>query len=617
MLFEFNNYLIDSTNFRLSKDGKEVEIEPLAFDLLVFLIENKERVITRDEIFESVWSGKQVLDSTLSNHIKILRAILNDNGRTQSVIKTIRGRGYQFIAEEKSEKSIEAKPKRIVGTSNNSFSKKFIFAITFTLVLFFLIDFLKPTQLISDPNKNRIIAVLPLINSIPNDDTDYFGFAIADQIIGRLIYLSNITVRASSSVRKYVTEQSDPIVIGKTLNADYILTGNYLIAEKRVRFNIELVDVITGNLVWRENNFEVDFQDSFQLQDLVSQKVIDGLASQFNAVNLKELPKDKPNDTLAYDYYLRSIAQPFTTNGNKLAIELLKKSIEIDDSFAPTYSQLGDRIRRYEQFGLLNSEELIKPIEYYKKALSLNKNLLSSLSNLAFYYCETNQLDYAVELANRMIEINPSSADAHFTLGYIYRYAGLIKESIEEMEFAVKIDPTNIRYRSLIASYSGVKKFDKITNLLTNYSKSSFTLGWNALLNFRLGNIKKAKVFFREIVENDPNGLWGLVSTIHLAKINNEKEKGLIAIHKLEQTNVADSETVYYIAVYYGMFEDRERTLNALKKSVDSGYYNYVFMQNNPFFNFLKNDSEFIAIVDDAKEKSNRFRASQQSLGLL
>ena len=533
------------------------------------------------------------------------------------MIKTIRGRGYQFIANVTSEIIGSDQPIRKAKTVNANLSKKFIFAITFTLVLFFLIDFLKPTQLVSDPNKNRIIAVLPLINSIPNDDTDYFGFAIADQIIGRLIYLSNITVRASSSVRKYVTAQSDPIVIGKSLNADYVLTGNYLMAKKRVRFNIELVDVKTGYLVWRENNFEVDYQDSFQLQDLVSQKVIDGLASQFNAVNLKELPKDKPTDTLAYEYYLRSIAQPFTTYGNKLAIELLKKSIQVDDSFAPTYSQLGDRIRRYEQFGLLNSEELIKPIEYYKKALSLNKNLLSSLSNLAFYYCETNQLNYAIELANRMVEINPSSADAHFTLGYIYRYAGLIKESIEEMEFAVKIDPTNIRYRSLIASYSGVKSFDKISNLLINYSKSSFTLGWNALLNFRLGNIKEAKVFFGEIVENDPNGLWGLVSTIHLAKINNEKEKGLIAIHKLEQTNVSDSETVYYIAGYYAMLADRERTLNTLKKSVNSGYFNYIFMQKSPYFDFIRNDLEFIAIVDDAKEKSNRFRASQQSLGLL
>ena len=352
MLFEFNDYLIDAANFRLSKDGKDIEIEPLAFDLLVFLIENKGRVVTRDEIFESVWCGKQVLDSTLSNHIKILRAVLNDNGRAQSVIKTIRGRGYQFIAALKPTENTSDTPDKRNAPDNSNLSKKFIFAISFTLVLFFLIDFLKPTQLVSDPNKNRIIAVLPLINTDPNEETDYFGFSITDQIIGRLIYLSNITVRASSSVRKYVTNQSDPIAIGDALNADYVLTGNYLIANKRVRFNIELIDVKTGSLIWRENSFEVDYEDSFQLQDLVSQKVIDGLANKFNAVNLKNLPKDKPANTLAYEYYLRSIAQPFTTDGNKQAIDLLKKSIEIDNTFAPTYSQLGDRIRRYEQYGL-------------------------------------------------------------------------------------------------------------------------------------------------------------------------------------------------------------------------------------------------------------------------
>lgn len=99
MIYQFNDFQLDPSNFSLHKIGKSVAIEPQVFNLIIYLIENRTRLVTRDEIFENLWSDRDVLDATLSNHIKLARSILGDDGKSQNIIRTIRGRGYQFIAE--------------------------------------------------------------------------------------------------------------------------------------------------------------------------------------------------------------------------------------------------------------------------------------------------------------------------------------------------------------------------------------------------------------------------------------------------------------------------------------------------------------------------------------
>ena len=99
MIYQFNDFQLDPSNFSLQKIGKSIAIEPQVFNLIIYLIENRTRLVTRDEIFESLWNNRDVLDATLSNHIKLARSILGDDGKSQNIIKTVRGRGYQFIAE--------------------------------------------------------------------------------------------------------------------------------------------------------------------------------------------------------------------------------------------------------------------------------------------------------------------------------------------------------------------------------------------------------------------------------------------------------------------------------------------------------------------------------------
>ncbi len=606
MIYQFNEFQLDSANFSLQKIGKSIELEPQVFNLIIYLIENRERLVTRDEIFENLWDGKEVLDATLSNHIKIARSILGDDGKSQHIIKTIRGRGYQFIAEVNKLNTLDpAKPIQGKQRLSKWYGAAFIIVL---IGLYFSSHFFEPKK----AEKNSyIIAVLPFLNGKPDPSTDYLGLAIADQIIGDLTYIRNINVRASSTIRKYQSQQINPEGIGKQLNADLVLTGTYLAINDKIRFNIELIETATGKMFWRENNVEFDFTKPDDLQELIVNKLTSKLGLENIASEGIPTTKGELRNPLAYELYLKSISQPYSTAGNKKAIDLLKESILIDDNYAPAYSQLGNRIRRYEQFGLISSGESLKSFQYYQKALSIDNQLMSALSYLAFYYCETNRLDEAVTLANKIIKVNPDNADSHFTLGYVYRYAGLIEEAINEMEKAVNIDPTNIRYRSLVATYSGAREFSKAQKLVDTYDESSFTIGWDGLLNYRIGDYKSAEIHLKKLKEKDENGLWGLIAKIYLYLMSGEIEKGLVAIHELEQTNTMDSETVYYIAVYYGMFGDKRRSLNALNKAVNGGYYNYIFMQNSEFFDSFRDSPDFKQILELAQSKSLKFRQQQ------
>ena len=101
MIYSIKKHSIDSKNFIIKQSGNKIEVEPLVFDLIIYLIENRSKLVTREEIFENIWYNRIVSDATLSNHITKARSVLGDDGQSQNIIKTIHGRGYQFIAEIK------------------------------------------------------------------------------------------------------------------------------------------------------------------------------------------------------------------------------------------------------------------------------------------------------------------------------------------------------------------------------------------------------------------------------------------------------------------------------------------------------------------------------------
>lgn len=463
-----------------------------------------------------------------------------------------------------------------------------------------------------DSNKNQtgaidLLAVLPFANNKPDIETDFLGFAIADQIIGDLAYLMNITVRPSGSVRKYENTTFDPAVVGNELNVDYLLMGSYLKQDDMIKLNVELINIKTNEMIWREP-IAVAYSNVFELQEIVAEKVVEGLDVKITQKELNRARKDIPNDPLAYEYYLKSISYPFTNEGDKLAIAMLEKSMDIDSLFAPTYNELGLRTKRLAQFGLLDPQETTKAEEYFLKSLDLNEELMSALANLSILYTESARTLEAARLAKQMLRINHNNAQAHYSLGYIYRYVGMLDASIDEMEIAVALDPKNRGFRSLGVTYFNNGEYEKAFRALDIDKGSSYNLGWKGNIYFQQGRFDEAMVYYDSILAIEPEGLWSYVAKTLLAYIDDEPEKGLIALNILEEANVVDAEAWYYWASFYGLYGNVEGCKRGLERAINGGYFNYPFMITDKNLEPVRKNPQIKKILDTAKEKHQSFK---------
>lgn len=507
-------------------------------------------------------------------------------------------------------KTKEVKLKESITPQTSSRLNKVIISSLSMAVIFLLFNQFKNSAI--DVNTTNIdgilvssIAVLPFSNTRPDPKTDYLGFALADQIIGDLTYLKEIIVRSSGSIRKYEKQSYDPVKVGDELNVNYVLNGSYLREADIIRLNIELIKVNTNEMIWREP-IEVNYNNAFELQDIVAQKVVDGIKIQFSKKELSRIKKDIPDNPLAYEYYLRSLSYPRTNNGRKFAIEMLNKSIALDSNYAPAYDQLGVRIKALGQFGLLGSKETKMAENYHLKALSINGDLLSALANLAEIYTETARIENAVDITNQMLEINPNNASAHRSLGYSYRYAGMLDESIKEMKKAEALDSNTLT--SVGITYIAIGDYDNAFKAFEWQEALPYNLGYQGVILFRQSKNEQAIEYFDRVISMEPEGLIAGWVTGIKALIEDNIDEGLKATRNLEQANISDAEAWYHFAENYGLLGDKEGCIRTLRRAVDGGYFNYPFMLTDFFLDSVRDEPEFQKILSEAKEKHLAFK---------
>jgi TolB-like protein len=481
----------------------------------------------------------------------------------------------------------------------------------FVVAYFFYTDYTNHHPLLAPVG--RSIAVLPFANNQPNTDSDYLGFAIANQIIGELDYNKSLTVRPANAIRKYNYEPFELSMAAEDLKVNYVLTGNYSMVDDVIRLNIELINANNHQSIFRDN-LEVDFSSAFGLSDIVAKKVVDGLGTQFSKQELAMIDSDVSSSPLAYEYFLRSLSLQLSMEGCALALEMLRKSIAIDSTYAPAYAEIGNRANRILVYGSLSERPAEIPAEYYLKALVINENNHDALSGLGARYAETGRTTEAVELMRKALKLNQSSADAHFYLGYIYRYAGMLEESIVQMEIALNLHPNNPRFRSLGISYANSGEYKKAMKAISMDYGSLWELCWRAVIHYQEKEYNEILELSKKARKLDDGSIWMLRIDGYLAAIEGDSVKGVSLARQLEEANTSDNgdlidaESEYYAATAYIINRNKEGALRCLKKAVDGGYFNYPFMITDHLFESLIDDEEYLAILSLAEEKHIAFK---------
>ena len=294
-LYSFGPFQLDTAEQILLRDGQPLPLKPKVFDLLVVLVENSGHVVCKDELMKQVWADSFVEEGNLAVSICEIRKALGGGANGHTYIATVPRRGYRFVASV-TEVSQQRPDLAVAPSSAPAVSDAYGGA------------------------SKGAIAVLPF-HSIGASGTEYLGLGMADALITKLSNLRRVTVRPTSSIRKYYGSQ-DPVMAGKELSVEWVLDGSVRRSGKRIRVTVQLVNVGDGGLVWAES-FDEKFTDIFAVEDSISEQVAKALGPKLTGEEKRLLGKRYTENTEAYEAYLkgRYFLDKRTTEGCKKGIE--------------------------------------------------------------------------------------------------------------------------------------------------------------------------------------------------------------------------------------------------------------------------------------------------------
>ena len=383
MQFLFADHVLDTDRRELCRGGAAVALEPQVFDLLVYLVENRERVVSKDDLIASVWSGRIVSDSTLTSRINAARMAIADNGEDQRLIRTLARKGFRFVGDV-----------RIGGDANAASGKPS--------------QYLQATA--SLPALDRpAIAVLPFANMSGEPEQEYFSDGISEDIITALSKLRWFLVIARNSSFIYKGKAVHMKQVAEDLGVGYVLEGSVRKSGDRVRITAQLNDVTTGSHIWAER-YDRGVADVFAVQDEITEAIVAAIEPQLYAAENFRAQRKPPDSMDAWDLVMRALSHYWrvTRQDNMVAQALLEKATAID----PHYGQAHGVLAATHAFGgHLGWEDL---------------SVTASAAERA---------------AAAAIRADSEDPWAHFALGYVRLHARRFDDSLAEFELALQLNP--------------------------------------------------------------------------------------------------------------------------------------------------------------------------------
>jgi TolB-like protein len=288
-------------------------VTPQAFDLLVYLIRNRDRVVSKDDLISAIWGGRIITDAALATRVNSARVTIGDTGEEQRLIKTLPRKGFRFVA-----------PVREIGKRDDA-------AVANST--------LQPPTPVVELSDKPSIAVLPFHNMSADPEQEYFADGLVDDIIIALSRSRAFFVIARNSSFSYKGKAVDIKHVGHELGVRYVLEGSVRKAGKQLRINAQLIDVATGAHLWADR-FDGALGDIFDLQDKLARQVVGAIAPEVDRAEVQRASRRRIGKIDAVTAYYRGLPHihfPTTPDNNKAASRYFEEAIALDPSFAPAY----------------------------------------------------------------------------------------------------------------------------------------------------------------------------------------------------------------------------------------------------------------------------------------
>ncbi len=422
MRYLFEDCTFDTERRELHRGADAVSITPQVFDLLAYLIRNRERVVSKDDLINAIWNQRIVSDAALTTRLNAARNAIDDSGGKQRLIKTLPRRGFRFVGTVRE----EDRPSDAATVSDGS------------------VELSKPAVALPDKPS---IAVLPFANMSGDPEQEYFADGMVEEITTALSRFKWLFVIARNSSFTFKGKAVDIKEVGRRLGVRYVLEGAVRKASGKVRITGQLIEAATGAHIWADR-FERDLTDIFELQDDVTVAVVSAIQPKLFQKEIAMAARRRPEDLTAYDFYLRAIQQsrPLTREGLAEALRLVQRAMELDPGFAGAAALAAgchteNVLRNYAIDPEFDRNEAVRLM---RLALSLDDGDPSTLASAAAISafmvgdCETE-----IEMADRAVALNPNSYQTWTGRGWVYKIAGKPQEAIRSFERAMRMSPVD------------------------------------------------------------------------------------------------------------------------------------------------------------------------------
>ncbi|MCF2947017.1 winged helix-turn-helix domain-containing protein [Paraglaciecola aquimarina] len=632
MIYRFNNTEVNLSQFEIRVCDNLVAVEPKVFDLIIYLIQHRDRVISRDELFEQVWQGREVSDTSLSNHVKSARKALGDNGELQCVIKTIRSRGYQFIAElvedNQSQQFLQSQSlsqsqlqsqTHLNQTSsdeetafNEEYSQSKSMALTLKLVIFIglVLCLLSVWLLQKEPapvvkKAAPTVLVVPFsVSSNQNSTWEPFSDQVTRELIQALRKVSGVNAIAPPSAFTFKDNKIRSYIQHQLPNVDYVLDGVVSEGEEgKLRITVELEDLYSNTVLWDgDYDVQVNHANRFNLQSQVAKSVTDSLQVIILEEEKQQLTQVPTKNLAAYDSYV-----------------------------------LGQH-----QLSLLNHQSVLKAIDYFSNAIDLDPKFEAAYiakSNayriLMTYFDQPKKiLPKVVASATDLLRINPQSAQVMSLLGLAYVHALQWQEAWDMLSKAKKQDPNLVLtelgfalYYSAMGDATGVKhslakanELDPLNEEIADWglwalmmiNELDAAIAWGnakvklhpanpypimglSVANYLQGNLAESKRLGLKGVELSGRAPLPLIFLAQNYAAAGNQSKAIELIQEAKGQN--EYMCPYETAAVYAILKQPEAMYQLLDTAVDYQSNCLIFAKYDPRFNDFKKDDKYLNLL--------------------
>jgi adenylate cyclase len=428
--FFFGDHVLDVDRRELRRAGTLIPVEPQVFDLIAYLVRNRERVVSKDDLIEGVWGGRIVSESTLTSRINAARKAIGDNGREQRLIRTAARKGLRFVGEVRERAQTPA--------------ADLIPADAFPADGYDAAP--HPPKITDRPS----IAVLPFINFSDDPELELMVTGLAEDIITLLARVPGFFVISRASSFFYARKPVEIRQVGAELGVRYIVTGSARGFATRVRIGVQFIDAESGTQLWA-NRYEVERGDTLDLQDEIARRVITELEPALTKAELLVIRRRRTQSVDAWAHYRHAAGAIAVHGWNDESVtnaqRLLREAIRIDPNFALAHALLALISAFGANLSLVEDRDAAAKDarDFAERAVALDSNASDVLGFAGCALADIGDAERGYELLRRALELDPSNAQAHVAIGATLVRLKRFDEGISSMQFGMRSSPKDFR----------------------------------------------------------------------------------------------------------------------------------------------------------------------------